>query len=92
LHRPSVPAVLQDVYFSVGHWFDGAVVDCDQKFVSRDWQPDKGSAIAVGQVIWGSDLLAVDRLACQLASEPMAPYLEAIANLRSQCPHELPRY
>jgi hypothetical protein len=29
LHRPSVPAVLQDVYFCIGHLFDGAVVDAD---------------------------------------------------------------
>ena len=79
LHRPSVPEVLQDVYFTVGHLFDGAVVDCDQKFVSHDWRPDRGDAVPIGQVIWGDTLLAVDRLACEVGHEPMPAYLETIA-------------
>ena len=78
LHRPSVPQVLQDVYFTVGHLFDGAVVDCDQKFISRDWRPDHGDAVPIGQVIWGENLLAVDRRACEVGGEPIAPYLETI--------------
>ncbi|MBD2259272.1 DUF362 domain-containing protein [Pseudanabaena sp. FACHB-2040] len=82
LHRPSVPLVLQDVYFTIGHLFDGAVVDCDQKFVSRDWKPDRGEAIPVGKVIWGNDLLTVDRAACEVAGEAIAPYLTAIQELR----------
>jgi Domain of unknown function (DUF362) len=82
LHRPSVPLVLQDVYFSLGHLFDGAVVDCNQKFVSRDWKPDRGEAIDVGKVLWGDDLLAVDRAACKTAGEAVASYIDAIAALR----------
>ena len=61
LHRPSVPLVLQDVYFCIGHLFDGAVVDADQRFISRDWKPDKGEAIAFGKVFFGDDLIEVDR-------------------------------
>jgi uncharacterized protein (DUF362 family) len=81
LHRPSVPLVLQDVYFTIGHLFDGGVVDCDQKFVSADWKPDKGQAIPVGRVIWGEDLLAVDRSACEVGGEAEADYLGAISQL-----------
>ncbi|MGF1458947.1 MAG: DUF362 domain-containing protein [Leptolyngbyaceae cyanobacterium] len=83
LHRPSVPQVLQDVYFTIGHRFDGAVVDCDQKFVSRDWRPDRGEAVAIGQVIDGDDVLAVDERACSVGQEAIAPYLASI-NARRQ--------
>jgi hypothetical protein len=79
LHRPSVPQVLQDVYFTLGYRFEGGVVDCDQKFVSRDWRPDRGTAIPIGQVITGDDLIGVDRLACRVGDEPEADYLGAIA-------------
>jgi Domain of unknown function (DUF362) len=82
LHRPSVPLVLQDVYFCIGHLFEGAVVDADQRFVSRDWKPDKGEAIATNQVFFGNDLVAVDRLACQTIGEQIPSYLEAIEQLR----------
>jgi hypothetical protein len=86
LHRPSVPLVLQDVYFTIGHLFDGGVVDCDQKFVSADWKPDKGKAIQVGRVIWGEDLLDVDRTACEVGGEAEADYVAAISQLRSGSP------
>ncbi|MEO0770480.1 MAG: DUF362 domain-containing protein, partial [Cyanobacteria bacterium J06649_4] len=84
LHRPSVPLVLQDVYFSIGHLFDGGVVDCDRKFISHDYKPDKGDSFDVGQVIWGNDLLDVDRIACKVGGEPEASYLAPIQNLRDQ--------
>ena len=84
LHRPSVPEVLQDVYFTIGHLFDGAVVDCDQKFVSRDWRPDRGEAVPMGRVIYGDDLLAVDERACEVGQEAIAPYLPAIQRYRAQ--------
>jgi Domain of unknown function (DUF362) len=83
LHRPSVPLVLQDVYFSVGHLFHGGVVDGDRKFVSRDWKPDKGETVALGQIIWGDDLLSVDRKACELSNEAIPSYLTAIEHLCS---------
>jgi len=82
LHRPSVPLVLQDVYFTIGHLFDGGVVDCDLKFVSHDYKPDKGDSFDIGQVIWGDDLLAVDRMACEVGGEPEAAYLVPISHLR----------
>jgi Domain of unknown function (DUF362) len=81
LHRPSVPLVLQDVYFTIGHLFDGAVVDGDRKFVSDSWKPDRGQSIPLGQIIWGNDLLAVDRKACEVGSEAIPSYLEAIEHL-----------
>jgi Domain of unknown function (DUF362) len=83
LHRPSVPLVLQDVYFSVGHLFHGGVVDGDRKFVSKDWKPDKGETVALGQIIWGDDLLSVDRKACEVGNEPIPSYIEAIEHLCS---------
>lgn len=82
LHRPSVPLILQDVYFCIGHLFDGAVVDADQKFVSPDWKPDRGKAVEVGQVIWGEDLLAVDRTACEVGGEAVPNYVAAIEEMR----------
>jgi Domain of unknown function (DUF362) len=78
LHRPSVPAILQDVYFSIGHLFDGAVIDANQRLVSPDWQPDRGQTIQSGQVFWGDCLLEVDRQACQIVGEAIPSYLEAI--------------
>jgi uncharacterized protein (DUF362 family) len=84
LHRPSVPLILQDVYFCIGHLFDGAVVDGDRKYFSPDWKPDKGKAIALGKVFWGEDLISVDREACLVGDEPMPSYLDAIARLRTE--------
>ncbi|MEL7141973.1 MAG: DUF362 domain-containing protein [Cyanobacteria bacterium J06631_9] len=84
LHRPSVPLVLQDVYFTIGHLFEGGVVDCDRKFISHDYKPDKGDSFDVGKVIWGDDLLAVDRKACIVGAEAEAIYLSPIERLRAQ--------
>ncbi len=83
LHRPSVPLVLQDVYFTIGRLFEGGVVDCDRKFVSHDYKPDKGDSFDIGQVIWGDDLLAVDSVACKVGGELEAAYLEPISQLRA---------
>jgi hypothetical protein len=83
LHRPSVPLVLQDVYYTLGHLFVGGVVDCTEKFVSRDWQPDRGSGIPIGQVIYGDNLLAVDRTACQVAQEDTPDYITALEQMTS---------
>jgi uncharacterized protein (DUF362 family) len=82
LHRPSVPLVLQDVYFSIGHLFEGAVVDGDRKFISPDWKPDRGESVALGKIFWGEDLVAVDREACRVGQEATPAYLEAIDRLR----------
>lgn len=82
LHRPSVPLVLQDVYFSIGHLFHGAVVDGDRKFISRDWKPDKGESVPLGQVFWGDDILSVDRRACEVGNEATPSYIIEIERLR----------
>ncbi len=83
LHRPSVPAVLQDVYGCIGHLFDGSIVDATQKYFSKDWKPNKGTAIDCDRVIWGDDLIAVDRHACVTCDEPIPDYLAAIEHQRS---------
>ncbi len=82
LHRPSVPLVLQDVFFCIGYLFDGAVVDGDRKLESPDWKPDKGKSVELGKVFWGDDLISVDRKACELGGEEIPNYLEAIATQR----------
>jgi hypothetical protein len=88
LHRPSVPAVLQDVYGCIGHLFDGAIVDATQKYFSQDWKPNKKpnqrTAIDCDRVIWGDDLIAVDRHACMTCEEPIPDYLAVIEAQRSQ--------
>lgn len=82
LHRPSVPKILQDVYFCIGHLFDGAVVDGDRKYYSPDWKPDKRKSITLGKVFWGEDSIAVDRKACLVGEEPLPDYLDCIEKLR----------
>ncbi len=84
LHQPSVPRILQDVYFCIGHLFDGAVVDADRRLISRDWKPDKGATIEFGKIFAGMDLIAVDRAACIAAQEAMPTYLIEIDRLRNQ--------
>lgn len=83
LHRPSVPLILQDVYFCIGHLFDGAVVDGDRQFISPNWKPDRGESIPLGKVFWGEDLISVDREACRVAGEIIPSYLDRIDQLRS---------
>lgn len=82
LHRPSVPLILQDVYFCIGYLFEGAVVDANYKYYSPDWKPDKGQSIFTGQVFWGDDPLEVDRKACEITDEPIPKYIDEIEQLR----------
>jgi uncharacterized protein (DUF362 family) len=84
LHRPSVPQILQDVYFCIGHLFDGAVVDANLKFISRDWKPDKGKTIEFGKIFAGIDPISVDRAACIATGESIPDYLDKIDSLRTQ--------
>ncbi len=86
LHRPSVPQVLQDVYFSIGHLFDSAVVDADLRFISPDWKPDKGKTVEFGKIFAGSDPIAVDRAACIATGEAIPDYLDSIDKLRQNLP------
>ena len=83
LHRPSVPLILQDVYFCIGHLFDGAVVDGDRRLMSPDWKPDKGKSVELGKVFWGDDPINVDRKACEIGGEEIPSYLDAIAKIRN---------
>lgn len=82
LHRPSVPEVLQDVYFSVGRYFHGSVVDLTYKSVTP--QDGETQITPVGQVVWGNDLLAVDEMACKVAGESVPDYIHKIRTLRQQ--------
>ncbi len=82
LHVPDVQRVLVDVYFTLGIRFEGAVVDLTHKFISRDWQPDEGTAVPVGKVVAGADLLDVDLCAVELAGEPCSDYFQTIAGQR----------
>ncbi len=85
LHLPDVQRIIADVYWTIGILFDGAVVDATQKFVSRDWQPDKGIAQDIGKVLWGDDLLSVEREACILAADGQPEYLNWIEKIRPVC-------
>ena len=82
LHKPSVPLILQDVYFCIGHLFDGALIDADLRAISPDWKPDRGRTIEFGKIFASSDPIAVDRSACIAAGEPIPDYLDAIDDLR----------
>lgn len=86
LHIPSVPEVLQDIYFTIGNYIHGAVVDLTTKYVSPDERPDRsrGVSVPVGQVVWGDDMLAVDETACRLANEPVPDYIHAIRRVREK--------
>jgi uncharacterized protein (DUF362 family) len=89
LHVPSVPQVLQDVYFCIGHLFDGAVVDADLRFISPDWKPDRGQSIEFGKIFAGVDPIAVDRAACIATGESVPDYLDKIDSLRERLPQQL---
>jgi Domain of unknown function (DUF362) len=84
LHQPSVPKILQDVYFCIGHLFDGAVVDADLRLVSPDWKPDRGQTIEFGKIFSGTDPISVDRAACIATGESIPDYLTEIDKLRQQ--------
>lgn len=86
LHVPSVSEVLTDIYFTIGHYIDGAVVDLTQKYISPDWRPDRQRGVAhpVGKVVWGEDMLAVDEVASKLANETSPDYIKPIRQLRRE--------
>jgi hypothetical protein len=83
LHQPSVPKILEDVYFCIGHLFDGAVVDADLRLVSPDWKPDRGQTIEFGKICSGSDPIEVDRAACIATGESIPDYIDRIDSLRA---------
>lgn len=65
-----VDGLHKDVYFTIGHYFHGAVVDF--------------SETSAGKVVWGDDLLAVDEVACQIAGETIPDIIKDIRQLRKQ--------
>jgi uncharacterized protein (DUF362 family) len=83
LHVPSVPKILEDVYFCIGHLFEGAVVDANLRLISPDWKPDRGKTIEFGKIFSGIDMIAVDRAACIATGESIPDYLDSIEKLRS---------
>jgi Domain of unknown function (DUF362) len=83
LHQPSVPKILQDVYFCIGHLFDGAVVDANLRLISPDWKPDRGQTVKFDKIFSGLDMLAVDRSACIATGESIPDYLDSIDTLRA---------
>ncbi|MFW5691561.1 MAG: DUF362 domain-containing protein [Chloroflexota bacterium] len=74
----------KDLYFTLGHHVDSAVVDLTHKLVSADARVAHGEAVPVGQVVWGDDLLAVDETACRIAGEPAPALLADLRALREQ--------
>lgn len=84
LHQPSVPQVLQDVWWTVGHLFDGAVVDAGRVYRHDDWHPDRvrGVSRELGRVFVSDDLVSADLAAAAAADEPEPSYLAAISAAR----------
>jgi hypothetical protein len=83
LHRPSVPRVLEDVWWTVGHLFDGAVVDGGQFYAHHDWHPDRARAgTPCGRVWTGTDPVSVDSAAATAVGEGEPDYCTAIRHQR----------
>jgi hypothetical protein len=82
LFEPDPADSLKDVYFTLGEHIDGVVIDLTEKYLSADARfdhADKGQA--VGQVLWGEDMLALDEAAFRIAGEEVPPYIEEIRAL-----------
>ncbi|MGB7339089.1 MAG: DUF362 domain-containing protein [Phototrophicaceae bacterium] len=69
--------LLADVYFTIGQYIDGAVIDLTHLYTDDE-------AISFGKVVWGDDLLSVDEVACQMANIPAPSYIKAIRTIRKQ--------
>ncbi|MEO0828776.1 MAG: hypothetical protein AAFX95_02950 [Cyanobacteria bacterium J06639_16] len=41
-----------------------------------------GQSVELGKIIWGEDLIAVDKTACQVAEEAIPTYIMALETLR----------
>jgi hypothetical protein len=87
--EPNLADNLKDIYFTLGEHIDAVVIDLTEKYVSEDARfddSDKGQAI--GQVLWGEDMLVVDEAAFRLAGETVPAYLNEIRQLKTQSPIE----
>lgn len=80
--RPTIMNALHDLYFTIGHHFDGAVIDLTEMLHSDDERLDWGQSVPFGQVVWGDDMLAVEESACRLTDEPIPDYINSIRALR----------
>lgn len=76
------PDILRDLYFTLGHLFEGFVVDLNEMLVSDTARVDRGESIKIGQVVWGEDMIGTDESACRLAGVPVPDYLKTIDKLR----------
>lgn len=84
IQETNIPDLLKDIYFSLGYFFHGAVIDLTEKYVSQDERFDRVDDVAetLGKVVWGDDMLAVDEAACKLAGETVPNYMKEIRKLR----------
>ncbi|MFW5772243.1 MAG: DUF362 domain-containing protein [Phototrophicaceae bacterium] len=89
--RLSVMNALHDVYFTIGHHFDGTVIDLTEMLKSDDERLDWGESVHFGQVIWGDDMLAVEESACRLTDEPLPDYINSIRALREMINTQQPQ-
>lgn len=84
LFEPNAADVLKDVYSTLGEHIDGVVIDLTEKYVSADARFDKADAgQAVGQVLWGEDMLALDEAAFRMAGEAVPAYIDEIRQLQA---------
>ena len=60
---------LADVYFTVGHFVHGAVVDL---------------GATADKIVWGDDMLTVDETAFRMVGEPVPDYINMIRQLKAQ--------
>ena len=89
--RATMMNALHDLYFTIGHHFDGAVIDLTEMLHSHDERLDWGESVHFGQVIWGDDILAVEESACRLTGEPMPDYINSIRALREMINAQQPQ-
>lgn len=71
LHRPGVPAVIEDLWGCLGHLNWAGVCDARQVYFARDWHPDRGESRPGPGLFAGTDLLAVDHEATAAAVMPL---------------------
>ena len=83
LHRPNIHQVICDCYHTLGIKFDYGIVDLHEKFISTNWQPDRGRAEPVEKTISGPALLEVDLAACRAADEAPCNYLQILSDAKA---------
>lgn len=69
LHRPDIHQVICDVYQTLNPYFHYGIVDLHEYFVSKDWQPDSGTAKPIGKTVFSDSLLEADLKALHIIGE-----------------------